>query len=242
MGVCLLRVGIDTSEEMGGTFGPLLSPKGRFEYVPVKEAYGRQGKTYGQTKGENTAKLLSTYVPELKSATVHYDPEFRTNTYGDFLKKPKQGLRFLKREDLLVFYAGLEPYRFTAPKKRGLYIIGYFEVEKAGLAREYSKKELKHLFAANFHVRPYLESGIPLERKLFLVKGKETEKEKGSRLLRKARLISNVRRRDCAGRWVWVLNPPARSVLGKIGNINCIQRAVPHWVKGDSAEWIRKMR
>jgi len=242
MGVCLLRVGIDTSKEMGGSLGPLLNPDGLFEYVPVREAYGRPGKSYAKTKGENTGKLLSTFVPELNSETVHYDPEFRTNTYGDYLRKPKEGLRSLDCGDLLVFYAGLEPWRFAAPKKRGLYIIGYFEVERAGLAKEYSKEELQHLFANNFHVKPYLESRGVLEKKLFLVKGRKRGKEKGSRLLRKAQLISNKQEPDSANRLVWVLNPRQRKVFGKIGRRNCIQRAVPHWVNPDSACWIRKMR
>jgi len=55
--------------------------------------------------------------------------------------------------DLLVFYAGLEPYDFEDESKRGLYIIGYFEIETSGRLAVFGKGKLSKLFGENQHVK-----------------------------------------------------------------------------------------
>src|SRR5579862_6672579 len=151
MQVVLLRVGIDSGR--GGIQGPLFGG-GAFEFIPIDDRGENCLQTYGNTKGVH-GRMLIEYFPErlqskLRGQSIHSDPEFQTFTYGD-PTLPKRGLLRLKSGSLLVFYAGLE----TWPERSGagLYVIGYFEVEKVGLASDFSPTELKRHFHRNFHVR-----------------------------------------------------------------------------------------
>src|SRR5437879_5474130 len=81
---------------------------------------------------------------------VHFDPEFKTFTYGDPTTL-KASLRRLSEGSLLVFYAGLRGWDFECAP--ALYIIGYFKVARAGLATSFTQSELSGLFHNNFHVR-----------------------------------------------------------------------------------------
>ena len=72
------------------------------------------------------------YFPEARRETmtgqsIHFDPEFRTFTYGD-PTTPKASLQRLSEGSLLVFYAGLKGWDF--PSRSALYIIGYLGGEK----------------------------------------------------------------------------------------------------------------
>ena len=71
-------------------------------------------------------------------------PEFESFTYGD-PTAPKAGLRRLQPGDLLVFYCGLEGCGFAS--KPALYLMGFFEVERAGRATDFTKAELKRLLS-----------------------------------------------------------------------------------------------
>src|SRR5262245_20348417 len=99
--VALLRVGIDTGS--GGMHGPLYQD-GTFEYIPIPDGFGKDERTYGNTIGKHGTNLIS-YFPISRRITMinqsmHYDPEFRTYTYGD-PTNPKAGLRFLQSGDML---------------------------------------------------------------------------------------------------------------------------------------------
>lgn len=119
----LLRVGIDTGT--GGAHGPLF-PDGRFEYVPIPESQETaERRTYAELSGRH-GEALSTYVPHLADRVPHYDPEFTTYTYGDVGKIKCSQLSRLTEDDLLVFYAGLEPVDGSGPAR--LYAIGYLTV------------------------------------------------------------------------------------------------------------------
>src|SRR5580765_4135517 len=110
MQVVLLRVGIDSGR--GGMQGPLFDD-GSFEFIPIDGRRGDSLKTYGNTKGVHGRALIE-YFParlkeKLRNQSMHFDPEFRTFTYGD-PTLPKRGLRRLSPGSLLVFYAGLEKW------------------------------------------------------------------------------------------------------------------------------------
>lgn len=166
---------------------------------------------------------------------MHVDPEFESFTYGD-PTSPKAGLRNLKPGDLLVFYAGLEGFDTSSPP--ALYLIGYFKVKMAGLATSFSKVEIDTHFAQNFHVR-HRTLLQQQEDKLVLVKG-----SKGSRLYKKAHLLSTTRR--LAGKPpLKVLSAPMRRIFGTFGGRFSIQRSPTRWVEpafvASAAAYVRSL-
>jgi hypothetical protein len=151
---------------------------------------------------------------------MHVDPEFNSFTYGD-PTRPKRSLARLKKHDLLVFYAGLEGYDLPSPP--ALYIIGFFEVEIAGLATTFSQSELETTFRENFHVR---HSALFEVQKAYLLLIKGTSK---SRLLSKAQLISSTIANP-NGPPLKVLSSEMRSIFGDLNGKPCIQRSPPRWI------------
>jgi hypothetical protein len=224
MQVVLLRVGIDTGS--GGIHGPLFRD-GSFEYIPIPDCFGGKGvdkRTYGNTRGKSGQSLVE-YFPKTRrekvfNQSVHFDPEFETFTYGD-PTRPKAKLRQLSEGSLLVFYAGLKGWNFDCPSS--LYIIGYFEVARAGLATSFTRAELRKMFQNNFHV---MHGGVFEDQKdrLVLVKGNTN-----SRLLKKAVKISSVRT-DRNGHSLHRLAPEMHAVFGGFGGNTSIQRSPPRWV------------
>jgi hypothetical protein len=237
MQIVLLRVGIDSGR--GGIQGPLFED-GSFEFIPIDDRRGDSLQTYGNTQGAH-GRVLIDYFPErlqerLRSRSIHSDPEFSTFTYGD-PTLPKKGLKSLMPGSLLVFYAGLEkwPERTGA----GLYIIGYFEVAKAGLATDFSSAELTKNFGRNFHI--FHRNVLKLQKpKLVLVKGGSK-----SRLLKKAVLISAMGK-DTSGRPLKVLSPAMQQIFGDFDGRVSIQRSPPRWVRPEflqkAAKFVRSLR
>ncbi|MBZ5555583.1 MAG: hypothetical protein LAO21_22990 [Acidobacteriia bacterium] len=221
MRVAMVRVGIDAGA--GGMQGPLF-PNGSFEFVPIPDRWGIDARTYGNFEGRHGRPLIE-YFSERRQAkmmrqSIHLDPDFTTFTYGD-PTPPKAGLRHLRRGDMLIFYCGLEGWDFrSAP---GLYLMGYFDVLAAGMASEFSKGELHHLFAANFHV---LHKKVFQHQrdKLVLVKGSAK-----SRLLKRAVLMS-VMGHDRTGQPLKVLSPKMQKVFGGFGGKISFQRSPTRWV------------
>jgi hypothetical protein len=240
MQVVLLRVGIDTGS--GGIHGPLFSD-GSFEYIPIPDCYGGKGvdnRTYGNTRGA-AGRLLADYFPanyrqKVLNQPVHFDPEFETFTYGD-PTRPKSSLRQLSEGSLLVFYAGLKGWNFDCPP--ALYIIGWFEVARAGLATAFSQTELAGMFQNNFHVM-HRDVFKDQKDRLVLVKGSAN-----SRLLKKAFKISYVGA-DKNGRPLHRLAPEMQAVFGGFGGNTSIQRSpprrvAPEFTKG-AAQFISTLR
>jgi len=175
---------------------------------------------------------LVDYFPEarrerLLDQSIHFDPEFETFTYGD-PTSPKASLRRLTEGSLLVFYAGLKGWDFHCPP--ALYIIGYFEVARAGLATSYSHAELTRTFRNNFHVMHH-EVFEDQRDRLVLVKGNAN-----SRLLKNAVRISSVGT-DKSGRPLQRLSPEMQGVFGDFHGNTSIQRSPPRWVTPEFARY-----
>ena len=116
--------------------------------------------------------------------------------------------------------------------------MGFFEVERAGRATDFTKTELNRLFARNFHVRhPRIFNRQ--KESLVLVKGTTN-----SRLLDKAVQIS-VYGRDRAGKPLKILSPSMRKVFGDFGGRVSIQRSPPRWVTpaftAKAADFVRSL-
>ena len=206
--------------------GPLFSD-GSFEYIPIPDSFRGRGadkRTYGNTSGREGRRLVD-YFPEARrekvfDQSVHFDPEFETFTYGD-PTRPKASLRQLSEGSLLVFYAGLKGWNFDCPP--ALYIIGCFEVARAGLATSFSQAELAGMFQNNFHV---MHGDVFEDQKdrLVLVKGNAN-----SRLLKNAVKIRSVKT-DRNGRSLHRLAPEMQAVFGGFAGNTSIQRSPPRWV------------
>jgi Nucleotide modification associated domain 3 len=204
--------------------GPLFRD-GRFEFIPIPDDRMLDSRTYGNTVGRS-GRPFAEFFPtgrqqRMANQPMHVDPEFETFTYGD-PTPPKKGLRHLEQGDLLIFYAGLEGFDFESPP--ALYIIGYFEVQLAGLATEFSDTAIRKNFAKNFHVRhrPLFEKQ---KHELVLVKG-----AKGSRLLKKAHLLSETI--TLAGKApLKKMTAKMRAIFGDFGGRHSFQRSPTRWVE-----------
>jgi hypothetical protein len=200
---------------------------GKFEFIPIPDTTGKDERTYGNQIARSTGDRLSFFFKPsrqaaMRSQSIHVDPEFSTFTYGD-PTSPKAGLRRLSEGDLLVFYAGL--CGFGCDIASGLYLVGYFEVEFAGLAQGLTEGQLQAC-SGNYHVRH--ESVFRAQRdRLVLVKG-----SKNSRLLTKATKISAMGQ-DRAGKPLKVLSPEMRRIFGDFNGRVSIQRSPPRWVSDE---------
>lgn len=229
----LLRVGIDSGS--GGMQGPLFKD-GTFEFVCIPDNTRVGVHTYGTYIGRNGTPHAEYFSVRKRQRAalqhIHLDPEFETFTYGD-PTLPKRSLRKLNKGDYLIFYCGLQRWdRSTGwchDRPPALYIIGYFEVEMAGMAAEFPPGVLKRTFGQNFHVRH--PSVFKMQRdRLVLVKGGPR-----SRLLETAHRIS-VHDLDAAGKPLKVLAPAMRKVFGHFDGRVSIQRSPPRWVEAPFVE------
>ncbi len=223
--MALLRVGIDSGS--GGMDGPLFAD-GSFEYVPIPDSTGLDERTYGNHMARAGTPLSDFFPPARQSAmrsqSMHLDPEFTSFTYGD-PTSPKAGLRHLAAGDLLVFYAGLR--RYGCDVSSGLYLIGYFDVAFAGLARDLTEDQIREC-GDNFHVRH--ESVLRDQRdRLVLVKGGV-----GSRMFSKAVKISIIGR-DRAGKPLKVLSPEMQQIFGSFNGKLSFQRSPTRWLANEHA-------
>lgn len=237
MQVVLLRVGVDTGR--GGILGPLFAD-GSFEFVPIPDRSAVDKRTYGNTRGRHDRFFID-YFPlsrreRMFGQSIHYDPEFDAYTYGD-PTPPKSSLRRLTSGDLLVFYAGLKGWDFEC--ESALYIIGFFEVARAGIASSFQPVELRRLFSSNFHVmHPRV---LAAQRKrLVLVKGTPE-----SRLLQSAIRISQLGT-NCAGRRLHRLSRPMQKIFGDFNGHTSIERSPPRWVDSQltaaAAHFVRSLK
>lgn len=213
MKALLLRVGIDKGTD--GALGPIFED-GSFEYIPMSEkAKSTETRTFKNTIGRS-GQPLSTYLPKkIEHNIMHYDPEFETLTYGDPTAKREYLLK-LEKEDLLVFYAGLAPYK-NSKYKEALYIIGYFTIKDVIDFNQLSEPQINEcyrLYSNNAHLKR-----IDYPEDLVIVIGQENR----SKLLDKAVLISQTKY-DKNGKPYQALSNEMQNLLGISG---AIQRSVP---------------
>jgi hypothetical protein len=235
--VILLRIGIDTGS--GGIHGPLFAD-GTFEYVPIPDGQGVDERTYGNTVGRYGRRLIDCFPASkrdrMADQPMHVDPEFESFTYGD-PTAPKAGLRRLKPGDLLVFYCGLQGWDFAADP--ALYLMGFFEVERAGRATEFTEIELDRLFSRNVRVR-HRRVFERQKNMLVLVKGTAA-----SRLFTRATRISDIGR-DRAGKPLRILSHEMREIFGEFGGHTSIQRSPPRCVEAEftaqASAFVRSLR
>jgi hypothetical protein len=222
MKALLLRIGIDKGTD--GALAPIFED-GSFEYIPISEGDPETSelRTYDNTVGRS-GKHLSYYLPStIKKRKLHYDPEFDTFTYGDTPSKRTYLLR-LNPGDLLVFYAGLKPFR-NQNYVPGLYIIGYFTVDKVidfqDLPNELNTKYCQ-MYANNAHVKRSL--GI---NDTTLVIGDKSH----SKLIDKGILISGVKYAK-NGRPYYVVSREMEIMLGISGSIQ--RSRPPRFIRGQN--------
>jgi hypothetical protein len=235
--IALVRVGVDSA--CGGIQAPLFRD-GTFEFIPIPDdKHGIDQRTYGNTIGRHGRALVEYFPSRKRLRMVHFpmhvDPEFETFTYGD-PTPPKKSLAWLTPGDMLVFYAGLEGWDFDCAP--ALYIIGYFEVELAGIGSSFSRAALHESFCRNFHVMH--KDVFSRERdKVILIKGSTQ-----SRLLKKAAKLGE-RQRLPTGSWWQSILPEMTKVFGRFGGIGSLQRSTPRWVEADrvktAARFVRSL-
>jgi hypothetical protein len=121
----LIRVGLDKGT--GGALAPILDDR-RFEYIPIPEGGDYptvEMRTYEDIEGA-IGDTLEEHAPgDFVDKHPHLDPEFESCTYGDCTSK-RNSLNRLETDDLLIFYAGLQPHDY--PDHPRLYVIGYLTV------------------------------------------------------------------------------------------------------------------
>ena len=213
MKAMLLRVGIDKGTD--GALAPIFTD-GSFEYIPLSEKNSntREKMTFKNTKGMNGI-YFSEYLPDrIINRKLHFDPEFETFTYGDQSVKRNYLLK-LEKNDLLVFYAGLTPYKNSAYEE-ALYIIGYFHVEEVVDFSELNP-ELKSIYSKKYKNNAHIKSNGFDE--LVVIKGDE----KRSKLLDRAVLLSK-KKLNKIGRGYHAVSPEMEDLLGISGSI---QRSIP---------------
>ncbi len=148
MKALLVRVGIDSSKPSGGWNAPVDPVTYEFAYVPIVEQYKEEvipeyKRTYEQFKAicKRLGNPLSPMPPKFmnNNTYAHLDPDFSKRTYGDIYGKDICGkvnykgkpLLKLEENDILVFYASLDPGRWKGQKLDLMYaIIGLYVVDK----------------------------------------------------------------------------------------------------------------
>ena len=159
----LLRVGVDF------TYGGFRSPIFRdlsYLFIPIPDNNVIKDRSikYSEYKWKNRSILP--YIPEkmrekYSSYTIHNDPEFITFTYGSpkynqkgKIEKNYKKLKNLKKNDLLVLYAGFsDASEKINDRISGLYFFAYFVIDQI---IEYStfdsfKEDQKNRISNNHH-------------------------------------------------------------------------------------------
>jgi len=131
-------------------------PNGKYIFIPqVSDDQHAPGPTYRDLN-------LDDYVhPSYYGLKVHYDPEFETFTYGEYMGKADpytKNLLRLKPNDYLFFITSLQfspgPYRreWWVKLEWAYYIIGYFEIEEIFNHKDISVAVVQHKLRNNAHI------------------------------------------------------------------------------------------
>lgn len=229
MKIAIIRVGVDAGPNSGSMQGPLFKD-GSFEFIPIPQYNAFNSRyTYGNLIGRH-GKPLVHYFPyrrqhSMATQAVHNDPDWNNYTYGTDTCGAQARLRYLEKNDILIFTCGLQGWDFKS--EPAMYLAGYFVVETAGILPDFSQREIRSLFKENAHIRYIREENAPRGGEgweLILVKGSSK-----SRLLKKAVKISTMFH-DSAGRPIKVLSPKMIKVFGSFGGRTCFQRSSARWI------------
>ena len=214
MKAMLLRVGIDKGTD--GALSPIFG-NGSFEFIPISESdpESTEHRTYKNTIGRSK-KPFSTFLPKaIENRRLHSDPEFETCTYGDPTQK-RRYLLTLEKDDLLVFYAGLTPFR-NKTYKEGLYIVGYFTVDKVIDFNRLTNGEMREVYS-RYSNNAHLKRRHRLKDLVIVVGDKDK-----SKLLEKPVLISQTRLDRISRTYQAV----SREMEARLGISGSIQRSIP---------------
>jgi len=131
-------------------------PDGKYVFIPqVSSNQHAPGPTYRDLG-------LDEYVhPSYYGLKVHYDPEFETFTYGEYVGKADpctKNLLQLKPGDYLFFVTSLQfspgSYRreWWVKLEWAYYIIGYFEIEEIFNHKDLNVAAVQHKLRNNAHI------------------------------------------------------------------------------------------
>jgi putative DNA base modification enzyme with NMAD domain len=205
----LLRVGIDRGT--GGALSPIFAD-GSFEYVPIPETKPTQCPLTFATLPSHCGRSLAAFVPRrIADRPAHIDPDFEHLTYGDAAPHKRRQLARLEPGDLLVFYAGFEPWPHQDIPR--LFAIGWFEVKAVHRlpAQQISTDcELRLRFGNTAHFWRH-----PPDQELALIEGEPRQ----SRFLRQAVPLGDGEDRLLQD-------------LIAFGYRGSLRRAVGHWLHG----------
>lgn len=137
MDAILIRIGIDLA--YGAWNSPVDSQTGEFVYVPIPDGDHKQHahgdeRLFGEVasplcefmKARGLGWAALDFPEKLRERRMHLDPDFEHLTYGDNGSRRGSGVATLRRDDLLVFYAGM---RSIPPTNRLVYaLVGLFVV------------------------------------------------------------------------------------------------------------------
>jgi len=131
--ICLINVGVNSSH--GDLKSPLF-PDGKFEFIPIPDPFlscSGKGLKYNQLKAFNGVTIAELVKEDYHHKWVHNDPEFDTNTYGDYptFYPRAANLKRLSKGDFLFFFARLVLWSngvFTKVAKFGF--IGFIKIER----------------------------------------------------------------------------------------------------------------
>lgn len=158
-------LGEDRSKYFKGWNAPVNPESWEFAYVPIpeegpKEFYSGCDKTTYEDFKKPCEKLGVDLPSEFDNIYAHLDPDFRYLTYGDIDEEDGKNhrgrpLRDLQEDDLLVFYAALDPGRWKDNKLELVYaIIGLFVIkEKPRRATEIPEPIIDKYRCRNAHTR-----------------------------------------------------------------------------------------
>lgn len=147
----IVHIGINKSD---GFLGPIFGD-GRFKFVPIRENFPSENSwTYKELR-------LQEHVPSTW-IYAHYDPEFRTFTWGDFKNKRTFCSRQPSKGDFTFFLASLAYSSLEKVARKpwvenyAMYVIGYFELEEIPKKADIPypiPSAIKERYANNAHVR-----------------------------------------------------------------------------------------
>jgi hypothetical protein len=125
----LIRVGVD--QAFGGWNAPVDPDSLDFAYVPIPEGPQRRGlETCYSAMVPALSRFPGICLPSsLATRATHLDPDFEYLTYGDNSVRRGRAIADFKKDDFLVFFAGLRPAGAWADPL--LYaVIGFYCVQQ----------------------------------------------------------------------------------------------------------------